>query len=388
MRAPGASPAPPRFAPVGAWTLWLAAAWVGGASWGCAPADPGAGAEGGAPLQVGDGAACGASAVCVTPLLCVDGRCRPRGWAWAPDAAWDGGPGAAADTDTASDTLADMASLSDADTAADTLANPDTFADADTASAADTLADTASVPDTVADTLADTASVADTAADTASVPDTASAADTFADTASVPDTDTASDAAPDADVAPDAAPATTTLLVMEDAADQAVGQDSVALALGQAWVTTLHVPPDATLVGAQALARDSFDGESCGLFSLAIWAPSIDGGAAGPAWPDEPTWVSGSQLPLQGLVPAQLLLVPEGDQVPVPEGLVRVGLVYAAPCEGGPPPPLLVTDTSGQLGVGFLYDPGVGGVSPWIPDAFLGLQGRWALRLLVSVPAG
>ena len=324
--------------------------------------------------EVSEGAACGALAVCAAPLVCVDGRCRPRGWAWAPDAP--------ADSAGATDVIPDSATVTDTvtDTVADTATVTDTVAGTDT----DTVAD--AVADAVADTLADVGTVADTATDT----DTDMLADTGTDT----DTDMLADTAAFTDALLDTPPATTTLLLSEDSADLAVGQDSVALALGQGWVTTLHVPEGATIVGAQALARDSFDGESCGLFSLAVWAPN--GGDAGPgaepgagatpAWPDQPTWVSSTALPLQGLQPAQLLLLPAEDRVPIPAGLLRVGLVYAAPCEGEPPPPLLLTDTSGQLGVGFLYDPGAGGVSPWIPDAFLGLQGRWALRLLVTVP--
>ncbi len=341
----------------------LAAAAVACASsWGCDQGVAEAGPAAGGYVLVG--AACGARAACAPPLLCVDGRCRPRGWAWAAD----------------TDTVADTAPLTDAAAGADTA--PDAVPDAVADTVPDAVADTA--PDTVPDAVAD--------ADTAPLPDAAAVADTemVADTApdTVPDADTVADTV--ADTAPDdAPPATATLLLVEDEADLGVGEGSVALALGQGWVTTLHVPPDATVLGAQALAGDSFAGESCGLFSLAVWAPGAPGeqGGAGPSWPTEPTWVSSAALPLQGLAPPQLLLLPDPEQVPIPEGLLRVGLLYAAPCEGGPPPPLLLTDTSGQLGVGFLYDPATGGASPWVTDAFLGLQGRWALRLLVSVPA-
>jgi hypothetical protein len=172
------------------------------------------------------------------------------------------------------------------------------------------------------------------------------------------------------------------LYVSGDTATANPGGQFLSLVAGQGWVADLTLPKTGKIIAMEALVDNIYNDASCGLFRPALWLMNETG-----EWPHEPTWHGESLQALQGSQSPQTFLVP--DPVEMPEGAIRAGLIFEQPCEGDPPIPWLFTDDSGDLDGTWLWS-GLASDSPWVPGSFLGVEGRWALRLLleVTIPAG
>ncbi len=322
------------------------------------------------------GAACSGTEPCAFDLVCVDGVCHERPWPPAPvtpspvrpepidlDAFLGGGP------DDEQDVLGDADDATGLDGASDADADQEVGPDADAAPALETDADPGGLPDAVA---ADAA--VDTADATGEVPDAPADVGVGVDTPEAGPTDVVPDVG-EPDAGPD--PDKIVLLLGEDSADLAFGTSKVVLALGQGWATDLTLPLPGLVIGMEVVVVDPYDGASCAVFRPAVWVYDEDGSVS-----DAPTWMSAAPQVLQGDPAPQAFLLPE--KVPVPEGKVRFGLVLETPCDGEPPAPVLATDDSGDVSRTWLYAPQPA-AGAWVSGDFLGVDGRWALRVLLEV---
>jgi len=166
-------------------------------------------------------------------------------------------------------------------------------------------------------------------------------------------------------------------IIQADTLDEGQGAKYVALSAGEAWVADLNVPLNGAVAGIQAFLKGALSADSCGLFSPILFEEK-DG-----VFADTPDWVAGEPTKLIGSEKAQYVFL-ESVQ-PISKGDIRIGLRYDGACTDGDKPPLLVTDKSGELEDTWYWKP-TPGQSPWIPGSFLGLEGRWALRLVLQVP--
>jgi len=178
------------------------------------------------------------------------------------------------------------------------------------------------------------------------------------------------------DVQPDV-PKTVTAVIQEDDFDEGKGEKTVSLALGEAWVVDLQVPLNGAVVGFQAAVDDILSDVSCGVFRVLLFEGN------GGEFPDTPDWISTETFKLGGSPKLQYLFLE--DSFDISKGAHRIGLLYDGECEQGAKPPLLVTDKSGVVDTSWYWKE-TPGQSPWIPGSFLGLDGRWVLRLLLEVP--
>lgn len=172
-------------------------------------------------------------------------------------------------------------------------------------------------------------------------------------------------------------PKTLTAVVQSDNYEEGKGEVTVALGIGEAWAADLAIPLDGSYAGMQVVVEDLLSDDSCGIFRPVLFG-TVNGKIS-----DTPTWTSEETFELAGDSKPQFLFTQ--SSVPVSKGDLRVGLRYEATCEEGSKPPLLVTDTSGVSETSW-YWKGTPDQSPWIPGSFLGLDGRWVLRLLLEVP--
>lgn len=172
-------------------------------------------------------------------------------------------------------------------------------------------------------------------------------------------------------------PVTDWLLISADTLFAGQGGQQAVVQPGQGWVTELNLPSSGAALAFELVAVDPGGASSCALFNAALWFPEDAGGEV---WSDAPSYVAPELFPVQGFEVPQTLFF--SFPPPVPQGPVRIGLVLAEPCPGQPPTPVLVTDGSGLPG-SWLWILSLAG-PPWIPTVDVGLEGRWALRLLLD----
>jgi hypothetical protein len=166
-------------------------------------------------------------------------------------------------------------------------------------------------------------------------------------------------------------------IIQADTLDEGQGAKYVSLSVGEAWVADLNVPLAGAVAGFQAFLTDALSADSCGLFSPMLFEEK-DG-----VFIDTPDWIAFEPTKLIGSEKAQYVFLESVH--PISKGDVRIGLRYDGVCVDGGKPPLLVTDKSGELASTWYWKP-TPGQAPWIPASFLGLEGRWALRLVLQVP--
>ena len=213
----------------------------------------------------------------------------------------------------------------------------------------------------------DTTAPQDTLADT----DTSSPTDAEGDVADIEDTsDTGTDSS-ELDVGEQV-----DLLITADDANKNPGSVTVVLKPGEAWVAGLKLPLSGEWSGIQFIAQTFSGTESCGRFRPAIWLPDATG-----AFTDEPTFVSKTLSEITGQATKQQLLVPDGPMLN--PGKLRVGLIYDGPCTPGISSPRVITDKSGAIEDTWYWSPQPT-EPPWVPGSFLKVQGRWALRLIIT----
>ena len=302
---------------------------------------------------------------CASWLVCVDGLCREH--VWPP-----GARGPAPERPRPIDLDAFLA-----------VTHPDALTHGDlvhpAADAADAEAgETWDAPPRSLDAVADTLSPGDPGPDAPAVDPDALPPDALA---GADGGDAAIDGGPSdaSDAGPEDTGSTSTvvLLLGEDGADVDFGGTTIHLELGQGWATDLTVPLAGLVIGMEAVVLDPWAAASCALFRPAVWFADDTG-----TFPNAPWWASPDLQALQGDPAPQMFILPQ--KVPVPQGKVRVGLVLEGDCEGEPDRPVLASDTSGDLSRTWVYAPQPPAVA-WVPGELLGVEGRWALRILLEV---
>ena len=186
----------------------------------------------------------------------------------------------------------------------------------------------------------------------------------------------------DATVIDDVAPAidaqkTVTAVIQDDKYEEGKGEKYVSLGLGEAWAADLQIPLTGSLVGLQAVVDDLLSDSSCGIFRVLLFEKEGEG------FEDTPSWTSPETFELTGSGKPQYLFLEAS--IPLPKGVYRFGLLYEEACGENSKPPLLVTDKTGDVDTSWYWKE-TPGQSPWIPGSFLGLDGRWVLRVLLEVP--
>ena len=333
------------------------------AVWVSACADPAPAPEEESPALAGPGEACSPESACEAWLLCVDGACREVPWPGPtpppddpplvaqpdvpepPEKDADGGD-AALDSE-----VADDVGPEDAVPPGDTKPTPDA-APEDT-----TEEDAADASDDIADGDEDTDAPNDAAPEDATAEDTPDSAD-----------------------AADAGPEPPTVVVLYVSADEAAsnpGTQFLSLVSGQGWVAELVLPKSGKVIAMEVIVDNIYNDSSCGRFRPMVWSPEGDG-----TWAFDPVWSASDLQTLVGNPAPQTFLL--SDPPEMEEGPIRVGLVYEEKCDGDPPIPWLFTDGSGDLGDTWLWS-SLAESNPWVPGSFLGVEGRWALRLLLQV---
>lgn len=193
-----------------------------------------------------------------------------------------------------------------------------------------------------------------------------------------PPQDTPFDSGPDAGPQ-DTTPSGTLLYISADQADEAPGDSFVSLKVGQASAADLTAPLAGSVVMMEVVMADVLGPTSCGFFRPVIWVPDKLG-----VLPDDPTWQATGLQELAGEDIAQTFSVDPPAKVPA--GWFRAGIVLAGTCPDDPALPSLYTDASGDTDGTWLWAP-QGDSTPWVPGSFLGLDGRWALRVFLEVPS-
>lgn len=280
------------------------------------------------------GDSCGPSSPCASPLLCLDGLCVER--ALPPDAVPE---------------------------------QPDVWTPFDIGPGTPDLVTTDAPVDGIEDTAADGLGDA---------PDGALDGSTEVD-------DVSDDASPDGlstdtvqDSDPDDAVETQLILIKNDSVEAGAGTTFFIMGEGEAWVAELSTPSTGDLRFVEVFMADVTAPKSCGRFRVALWTPDKFG-----ILPAEPSFVEEVDHQLIGGEASQMLTL-EFD-ASIPEGEFRIGLVQNGPCTPETAMPALMTDASGEVADSWLWIP-LDGTPPWVPASVFGVDGRWAIRVIIEVP--